>query len=94
VLVDLGSGGEAVVDELVAHLFDAVALAFVAGRPGGGEVGVGGHVDQAGLPQAAGQRAAVGKIGAMVGEQSAELRLEPVGQFLGGAGVLEADQGL
>ncbi len=92
--VDVLVGGDSRRDELVADLTDRRGLKVCAGGRGDGEVRVGLHLAQSRFPQQAREFAAVGKVGAALGEQLAETVPQPVRELLLGAVLIGAEQRL
>ena len=80
--VDLGRGGNAVIEQLVPDQGHRGQLEGVAGGVGDREGGVGRHVHQAGGAEAPGQGAAVGQVDPALGQQRPEASSQPVGQGL------------
>ena len=93
-LGDLLLGGDAVVEQLVPDEVDRRHLELVARGVADREGGVGRHVDQAGRPEPAGQRAAVGQVDPALGQQRAEAAPQAIGQHLRGSRLLQAAERL
>ena len=92
--LDLLAGRQSRGDETRGDLFGGRALELVAPRTAHRKVRVRSHVHETDVAQPSRQRAAVGQVHAAFGHEDPESPLQPVGQFLGRASLVDADQRL